>query len=83
VYESQSSNSGVHVQLDIQSRSERRYYPRAYLPGLPEGSRVLQKWIGTTSKKDCVLSGDSLSENLLESKQVEKICVHNIPEGGV
>ncbi len=28
------------------------------------------------------LSADPLSESLLECKQVEKICVHNIPEGG-
>jgi hypothetical protein len=26
---------------------------------------------------------DPLSASLLEHKQVEKICVHNIPEGGV
>jgi hypothetical protein len=26
---------------------------------------------------------DSLSASLLERKQVEKICFHNIPEGGV
>ena len=26
---------------------------------------------------------DSLSASLLEPKQVEKICFHNIPEGGV
>jgi hypothetical protein len=26
---------------------------------------------------------DSLSASLLERKLVEKICIHNIPEGGV
>jgi hypothetical protein len=48
--------------------------------GLPE-------WEGATlkhSKMDHALARTlCLSASLLEHKQVEKICVHNIPEGGV
>ena len=41
-------------------------------------------WTGTTqlSGTDGAITPFTSTQRLLERKQVEKICVHNIPEGG-